>query len=117
MGQSLNAAIKNARSNTWREVFRPSGFVSFDDKSAEGLSLHETCLVEEEEDEKKERKLIFLDSATESLMKILEGGTVALGKQLGVGQRRAQQLLKAEIARRLNGSYQADLFGECQHEY
>lgn len=101
-GQPLEKAEKNARCDTWRNAYQPAGWVSLDDIQ----------LIKEEE-QLQECRAATLDAATESLLKLLEGGTAALGRQLGVGQRRAQQILKKEIKRLRDGGGQDDLFGRA----
>lgn len=109
-GQDLQTALKNAVCDISR-VLRPSGFVSFDAEKEDDLNLFETLAAPELEGLEAYRAPT-LDAATESLLKLLGGGTAALGRQLGVGQRRAQQLLKKEIERLKNGGDgQGDLFG------
>lgn len=111
-GQDLQKALKNAFCDMGR-LLKPSGWVSFDDEPTENFdgkkkkSLKETVAAEMVEME--ECRATSFDSATESLLKLLEGGTAALGRQLGVSQRRAQQLLKKYLEKG-NGE-QGDLFG------
>lgn len=111
-GQELMKAIQNARCDTWRNALRPSGFVSFDDENNGVLSLKESVAAAEaisiDVSSRKQH-----DESVECLFSVLSNGTKTLGVHMNVGQRRAQQILKAEIERQRNkgkkGS-QGDLF-------
>lgn len=93
-----------------RQIYMPSGFVSFDD-GGEGLALHETISAIDQEAPTAWR-LVVMDDATEHLLDVLrEEGTEGLASRLGVSRRRVQQKLVALIAQIGGGDDQQCLMG------
>lgn len=105
-GKSFDVALRHARAEIARQA-RPCGFVRLDLEGDEACGLHEQLAAPPQEELERWR-VAQLDSATESLMAKLAGGTAALGRSLGVTRRRAQQLVALHVARAELG----DLFEE-----
>lgn len=104
-GKPLDVAIRHARAEIARQM-KPSGWSSFDEDVKDGVPLCDRVAAPEKEEFESWRATVF-DTATESLLATLAGGTAALGRVRGVTQRRAQQIIKENLERRSRG----DLFG------
>lgn len=105
-GKPLAIALRHARAEVARQN-RPCGFLRLDGEGDDERELHER-LAAPVQGELERWRVAPLDAATEAILEKLACGTAALGRSLGVTQRRAQQLVTQHVARAAQG----DLFGE-----
>lgn len=111
-GKPLDVALRAARAQTKRDL-RPCAWKSLDDHEDGAPSFHEQVAAEmklELADLPKSR-WAKLDSASECLLDFLNRGTREIAVELGISQRRAQQLIKKMIDDINRGKQQGDLFG------
>jgi hypothetical protein len=90
------AWLLSAARRLLKREFQPAGWVSYDEENDAGVALAERIPAPEPEQNVWQRA----DAAGKAdLCDVLDGGSEALAKRLGVTRRRAQQILARELER------------------